>query len=377
MKNILLRLALLCVLLSQYEDSFASSFKVVFLNPGFPTENSTGNFWPNVTQFMDAAAADLDIELVTIYAYRNHILMKSLVSQIVAKKPKYVILVNEKGVALDIIKHLAHHDIGTFLLLNSLNKKDLAQLSMKESLFLKGSVIPNNYSAGTKLLNGLFTLFTAKNNSQNNLQNKRHNNEGHKAKSIKILALQGDYTTPASLAREQGFKDALKANTSFVVVDSTVANWSKQQSYEKVAGILKHAHIDIIWTANDAMAFGAKKAALAAQIAHPIYIGGINWDVDDNHYPVNLSYGGHVALGAKSLAMLKDIDNKKLLNENRHQVIDIFESSLSPHYQDFTKRLSQNQLDNYDFLRFSQSSVEPLDFNVENLAKVYRSGQSN
>jgi hypothetical protein len=50
---------------------------VVFLNPGYPTKIASGNFWLNVTQYMEAAADDLAIELITLYSHRNHILMKS------------------------------------------------------------------------------------------------------------------------------------------------------------------------------------------------------------------------------------------------------------------------------------------------------------
>ena len=174
MNKISLKLVLLLVLLFQSSYSVADRFKVVFLNPGFPTENTTGSFWTNVTQFMDAAAEDLDIELVTVYAYRNHILMKSLIEEIAAEKPKYVVLVNEKGIALSIIKQLARYDIASFMLLNSLNEKDFVLLSAKEKRLLKGSVTPNNYNAGKKLLNGLVTLY------------KSHKNKADKKQLIKI-----------------------------------------------------------------------------------------------------------------------------------------------------------------------------------------------
>ncbi|WP_019028589.1 hypothetical protein [Colwellia piezophila] len=131
---------------------------MVFLNPGFPVENATGSFWANVTLFMEAAATDLNIERVTVYAYRNHILMKSLADEIAAQKPKYVVLVNEKGIALKLIKQRATYDIASFMLLNNLNEQDLAILSLKERSYLIGSVIPNNYSAGKNLLNGLSVL---------------------------------------------------------------------------------------------------------------------------------------------------------------------------------------------------------------------------
>ncbi|MEW6983115.1 ABC transporter substrate-binding protein [Colwelliaceae bacterium 6471] len=338
---------------------YATSFKVVFLNPGYPDQNTTGKFWSNVTQFMTAAADDLDIELVTIYAFRNHILMKSLVEEIAAEKPQYVILVNEKGIALNIMRQIATHNIPTFMLLNTFNDKDYSLLSTPEKSLLIGSVIPDNYIAGNKLLNGLFQQYES-------LQDNNNNNS-----SRNLLALQGDYTTPASLAREQGMKDAIQAIKSINIVDSTVANWSKQQAYQKVKGILQRKRIDLIWAGNDAMAFGAKKAVEELTLEYPVVIGGINWDVDDPHYPTNLSFGGHVTLGALALAMLRDIDSNNLPLNERHQVVDIFESSSTPYSNLFKTRLKQHQLEYYDFAKFSYSSTNKLPFTIENITNTF------
>ncbi len=348
------------MLLCSPSPGYAGSFKVVFLNPGFQSQNATGDFWSNVTMFMEAAARDLDIELVTVYAQRNHILMKTMVEDVIALKPKYVVLVNEKGIALDIIKHLAKHNIAMFMLLNSLSNKDFNSLTAKEMELLKGSVIPNNYNAGKNLLKNLANLYQAQNSN---------------IKPVKLLALQGDYSTPASIEREQGLMDGVKGG-NFVVIDSTVANWSSEQAYSKVKGIVQHARIDIIWAANDAMAFGAKRAVDELKLDYPIYIGGFNWELS-SHYPINLSYGGHVALGARSLTMLKDIDSNRLKLNERHKVQDIFESSLSPYYKKFTLRIKNKQLDSYDFSRFSLQSEMPLAFTIENLSKTYNEHSGN
>jgi hypothetical protein len=110
----LYRLAITIFLVSYSSALFCqvrTEFKVVFVNPGYENENPTGNFWSNVTHFMDAAANDLNIELVTIYAQRNRILMANLTEKIIAHSPDYVILVNEKGVAFSLVKQISTHDI--------------------------------------------------------------------------------------------------------------------------------------------------------------------------------------------------------------------------------------------------------------------------
>jgi ABC-type sugar transport system substrate-binding protein len=355
-----LTLMVLFVILTLPKVCQADSFKVVFLNPGHESENTTGSFWSNVALFMAAAAKDLDIELVTLYANRNHIIMKSLVSEIILHNPDYIVLVNEKGIALNIIKEISTHDIPVFMLLNTLNNQDTAFLTEQERSIITGSLIPDNYIVGKQLLNGLLDLYEAlpiKEGADNNRT---------------LLALEGDFTTPASLERERGFSDVLKVSNNIEIIDNTVANWSKEQAYQKVKGLLKRNRIDMIWAANDAMAFGAKQAVNEANIEYPVVIGGINWDIDHDDITISLSYGGHVTLGALALVMLRDIDNNDLSIEERHQVASIFESSLSSSYPLFTKRLRLNQLDNYDFSRFCRSSKKPLNFTVDNLAKSYK-----
>lgn len=355
-KLVTLLLVSLCFFSIELE---AKRFKVIFLNPGHPQENSTGNFWGNVTRFMEAAANDLDIELVTIFAFRNHILMKSLIEQVVAQKPKYVVIVNEKGIALPMVKQLASRGIASFMLLNNLSNSEIASLTDKEERLLVGSVVPNNYNVGRKLLNDLVLRYQSL------------NDDISLDSDISLFALRGDYTTPASLARTKGLTDAIKEHKRVIMIDSTVANWSKQQAYQKVKGILRHTKLDIIWTANDAMAFGAKAAVMESKQKSRVMIGGINWDVDDPDYPVSVSYGGHVTLGAKSLAMIKDIENNLLPMNNRHQVIDIFTSSLSPYYVTFTERLKKDQLKHYDFSHFSLSSEKAAPLTIKNITNSF------
>jgi hypothetical protein len=71
---------------------------------------------------MEAAADDLAIELITLHSHRNHILMKSWINDVLRKKPSYVILVNEKGIALALIKQLAQHNVASFMLLNNISE---------------------------------------------------------------------------------------------------------------------------------------------------------------------------------------------------------------------------------------------------------------
>lgn len=353
-------IVLFSLLFSFSPVSLGEKFSVVFLNPGYPVENTTGCFWTNVTEFMQAAANDLDIKLTTIYAYRNHILMKSLAEEILRHNPDYVILVNEKGIAANIAQQIVQHKVAIFMLLNDLDRTALNAFSDKDKSFIVGSVIPDNYRAGKKLLQRLVERGDSLNSG------------GDSIATQKVLALQGDYSTPASMAREQGFKDALLAFPKLALVDSSVANWSKQQAYQKVKGIMQRSRIDIIWAANDAMAFGAKAAVKEANLDYPVVIGGINWDVNDEQFPLDISFGGHVTLGAKAMTMLYDIHHKQLPVKQRYINLDIFESSENAAFLPFVEKLKNKRLADYDFTLFTGQADNKHQFTIENLVTSYQ-----
>ena len=138
---------------------------------------------------MQAASKDLDVELVQLYAMRDHLLMKELAQSVPDHKPDYVIVVNEKGVGLELLETLTAFNIPTFALLNSFPLDDLNQLSSAQKAKFIGSVVPNNYAAGKSQLKTLLSLHSSQYNRNDNYT---------------LLALRGDHSSPAALEREQG-----------------------------------------------------------------------------------------------------------------------------------------------------------------------------
>src|SRR4051812_4458284 len=81
---------------------WAASFSVVFINPG----RSDEPYWRSVTRFMQPAAQQLDIRLEVLYAERDHLKMIDLTKEVAqrSKKPDYLIIVNEKLAAGEMLK---------------------------------------------------------------------------------------------------------------------------------------------------------------------------------------------------------------------------------------------------------------------------------
>ena len=344
-RSVFISTLLLCSL-----HGVAEPLKVAFINPGHPAGDQTGNFWSRVSLFMAAAAEDLEIDLRITYARRNHIVMKSLLKDVNELQPDYVIIVNEKGVADEMLLPCIKLDIPIFMLLNDFEPEDMSRLSESQKALIIGSVKPDNYSVGKRLAADLLAFHQNKN----------------KQSPIVFYALRGDYSTPAALDRYAGMLSAIRGDTSVHFIDSTVANWSRTQAYDKTLGMLLRQPLDVIWAANDAMAFGASEAISDSGVGNPV-VGGINWEIDEQAFPLDVSYGGHVALGAKALVVLYDYHNKVLSADKMHEVIDIFESGTESRIRLFNQLFHNNELKKIDFRGFSETSSDKKDFTIDNL----------
>lgn len=327
----------------------AAEIKVVFINPGSPQGDDTGKFWSEVDRFMQASAKDLNIELTTLFANRNHIEMKRLANILTVHEPDYVILVNEKGVGVDLARLIAPHQIPIFTLLNGFTENELDKLTSEEKTLLIGSLVPNNFLAGQELMGELY---------QHHVKTKGH------SLTLEVLALLGDYRSWAATERQAGLSSAINSNKHLNLINATVANWSQNEAYRKVKAMLARNKVDIIWAANDPMAFGAREAVRESGLTGQITIGGINWDVAYQNSPFDLSFGGHVILGAKSLIMLADYHSGLMTDCEMFVKQNIFQSSNDGKFDKFSANTSGSNIEQIDFTLFSKRNEKPAPYDL-------------
>ncbi|MBE0365040.1 hypothetical protein PULV_a3348 [Pseudoalteromonas ulvae UL12] len=335
----------------------ANAISVVFINPGHQQENSTGHFWLNVDRFMQAAADDFNIDLKTFFANRDHIYMKSLLLQAIRLKPDFIILVNEKGVGLEMLKMTNQANIPTLFLFNGLRDEDWKNQShnITEYPFLVASIEPDNYQAGFKLAQELLKQHQIRSNDP-----------------AKILALHGDYNTYAAIDRKKGMTDAFNAATIAVeIVGEDVANWSQAQSDTlSQAWLTRFSDINLIWAANDPIAFGAKKASLENYQSR--VIGGINWDKKPDFAKDLISIGGHVTLGGYAMAYINDYYHQLLPRQEIALQVDIFERESKQSSKTLISLQNKQQLHKIDFTKFSLQHRTRLIYTIDNLVKAYK-----
>lgn len=333
----------------------AHALEIRFINPGFSDSvdsknNNTGNFWFDVSKIMQNAATDLDVTLTIKYANRNHILMKELIQQAINDKPDYLILVNEKNVTSKYLSKIDSKNVPIYFLLNRPSPASVDKLR-NNGTNIVGSITPNNRVAGKLLMQELYNTFSKKTTTQ-----------------AHTLALLGDYATPASIMRTQGLMDFLTQTPQVTLIAKEVANWSEQEGFRKTLAYMQQApEINIIWCANDAIAFGAKRALKQLNKQSQVIVGGINWEAPPNNSSeLDVSIGGHVLLGAYALVNLFDNHTQPQHSPLLHRTADIFDP-LNAANIPLYKAINTTGLAEIDFMQFSKTRADWHEFTIENL----------
>jgi len=270
---------------------YAKDLHVTFLNPGNAEDVGV---WHLLSNFMQAAADDLDIALEVLYADRNHIKMLNQAKQVAnrTKVPDYVIMVNEKLMGKEMLLVFKNSRSKIFFIHNGLTDKQRKEVG-NERVKIKnwiGTIVTDEYQSGYKLIKELYRLTKA---------------------PPKILGITGTKATPVSLIRLKGVEDYIVESGRGEQVQVVYGKWSYEDGKEKALPLLKrHDDINMIWAANDSMAMGAYAAAQEVAPQRKILVGGLGGFPDAiesvKKGDMKVTVGGHVMIGAWSLILIND-----------------------------------------------------------------------
>ncbi|MGB0467674.1 MAG: ABC transporter substrate-binding protein [Pontibacterium sp.] len=343
----------------------ASAMNVTFINPGKPGER----FWAMVTETMQAAAEDLDIELEVLYALRNRMRMTRLGIDVTARKvpPDYLILVNEEQAAEQIINAANQKSIHTLMLLNDFLPEQYSRIGRPgdQGSYILGAVTPDNYSTGKRMMNTLINCA------------KKINPDT----PVHILALGGDQLTPASLDRNAGAIAALKAHPSIVLDRFLYADWRQEAAERLTKNYLiwaqkNHVKPTAIWSANDPIAAGARDALLKHNIkpGQDVCLVGLNWSAQGlkmvKHGEMLATEGGHFLAGAWSMVLLQAYHKNQQQGANKpigHVQIQM-QSIDKNNINRYLSHLGNENWGKIDFSRFStpeQAGYDHYDFSLD------------
>lgn len=325
----------------------APKLSIVFINPGKQEEF----YWRQQAEFMGAAAKDLGMTLEVLWAERNHLeqieLTKAVASR--ARKPDYIIVVNEKEVAPAQLAIAEAQKIKTFLILNDLTSEQKREQGLPRGRLRHwiGTLVPDNTHAGQEIADALVE-------------------EARRLglKPLSLVALSGDRGTPASNEREAGLSRTLASNPDIKLEQIVYGEWEQATAHDKMQGLLaRYPKLNLVWCANDLEAEGAIQALKEAGRVpgKDVLVGGLNWSpeglagVKAGEWVTTV--GGHFMTGGFALVLIYDYEHgvdfiHTLPTENR---IGLFGAITRANLATYQKHYGSGDWGRVDFKKFSKA----------------------
>ena len=334
---------------------------VTFINPG----RSDETFWVMVSNFMQAAADDLSINLEIIYSERDHVLMQKQAEDVVNRTtpPDYMIIVNEKLVAPAMIQAAADKDVNVFMIINALNDEQTAEYGTPGQYYSNwiGTIKPNNFSAG---------YLIAKQVIDKSLSAGRFAPDG----SLHLLGVTGDKSTPAAVERTEGLLKAVSEYDNVKLLQVVPGHWNQSLVEEKTTWLLRrYPDIRAIWAANDPMALGAMAGVNASSKVpgKDIYFGGLNWSGDAlqevRQGAMVTTVGGHFMTAGWAMVVLYDhfrgFDfTEAEMTRASNQAFGVINAS---NVEGYLSALGDQDWSRIDFTQFSKTQTPEYDFGLD------------
>jgi ABC-type sugar transport system substrate-binding protein len=247
-------------LLCMTRPVFASgpSARVVFLNPGEAVERGTGQHWQLVSRFMHVAAKAFNMQLEVLYAERDHLLMLRQATEVAnrADAPDYVVIVNEKMAADQMLVALAHSPAKVMLIHNDLTPGQRRRVGDERQSIRNwiGTVTANAAHGGYRLMQYLYQRLGPG--------------------GAQVIGITGDPNTPVSLERAEGVEAFLSHEPDAHACQLVFGDWSYADGAQKARVLLaRYPQANVIWAANDSMTLGALSAVEARKAN--VLVGGV------------------------------------------------------------------------------------------------------
>ncbi|PAW48944.1 LacI family transcriptional regulator [Pseudomonas moraviensis] len=275
--------------------SAARAESVLFLNPGTTQEA----FWVSYSQFMQAAAHDLGVDLQILYSRRQPELTvaQARIALQGPNRPDYLMFVNEQYVAPQILRLAEGSGVKLFMV-NAVLTAD-QQALVGERADRIGSLVPNDEEGGYLMMKELIRLHPPVARDE----------------SIEVLAFSGLKITPSAQLRERGMQRALAEHPQVRLRQLVYSGWTRQRAYEQARQLVsRYPKVSLVWSANDEMAFGAMRAfAEAGKVpGKDVLFSAVNTSSEALQAVIDgrLSalVGGHFTLGGWALVELHDYD---------------------------------------------------------------------
>lgn len=276
---------------------------VLFINPG----RSDELYWHNVSQAMHGAARSLGMALEVRYADRNHVQPIAIAREVAARpkalRPQFVVFTNDYSAGPEILRILDAAGIDHFMAFSGIQPALKSQTGAPRQKFKHwlGSLEPRAQDAGYLTAKALIAAARASPWARSN------------PGPMQLLAIAGDRSTPSSMARNAGMRQAVAEAGDVVLVQEVFGEWRRDRAREQMRVLLRrHPQLRLVWAGNDEMALGAMEAWRAHGGTPGVdgFFSAINSSAEAlearRQGALSALAAGHFLAGAWSLVMLYD-----------------------------------------------------------------------
>lgn len=267
--------------------------RVLFLNPGEPVERGKGPHWRMTAQLMAQAASAFGMQLEVLFAERDHLLMLRQAEEVSqrAQSPDYVVIVNEKLAAPQMLKMLARTTARVLVIHNDLTPEQRREIGNEREQMRHwiGTATTDEAAAQARVMAELYRQLGDR--------------------EPRVVGITGDRATPVSLERAQGVSDHIARAGRGQVLQTVFSDWSGADAESKAHLLLaRYPETNILWAGNDTMALGALRAVKAR--GAQVLVGGTGgWpdalaSITDGGLAA--SVGCHFFIGAWAMVLLHD-----------------------------------------------------------------------
>ena len=257
---------------------------------------------------MQKAADSLGMQLRVQYAERDRFaplsMAQALAQSPAHERPDYVIFSNDYSTAPVILKALEGSGIQAFMAFSGIPKNLRGQVGLPRQLFQfwLGSLEPDAGDAG---------YLTAKALIQKGMKMPHLKDAQGR---LHMVAIAGDRSTPTSVARNMGMRQAVEEMGGAVVLHQEVyGEWREDKALDQAQVLFRrYPSVRLVWAGNDLMAFGAMSAwrKQGGQPGQDALFSGVNtspkaFDLLRKGELAALA-GGHFMAGAWAMVMLYD-----------------------------------------------------------------------
>lgn len=342
---------------------------VVFINPG----KSNEAYWVAAADSMRAASRSLGLELEVRFVERDHLRVLSVAQEIAAlpkaRRPDYAIITNDYGLGPKLLSVFEGTGVQCIFAYSSPTPAEQASTGGPRQIhkYWLGSLQPNAADAGYLTAQAL--IAKARIAKAQGADGKLH-----------MVAIAGDRSTTASIARNDGMQRAVQEAGDVVLDQVVYSDWNRDKAQQQSEVLFERYPLArLVWAGSDQMAFGAMASweKRGGQPGKNAWFSGVNTSREalDALKSGRLSAlaGGHFIAGAWALVMVYDhAHGRDFVDEGLELDRPMFTLFDARSADRFLAKFGDGHYDSVDFRKFSKflnPKIKRYDFSFDQLMR--------